>query len=634
MRTVEKKATAESARFWAMRAEFAAAPPAGQKYGKAAKAMETDLFGSVGSSGIRFADYEAVEVERSGPGARDPPPLDAFSDAQQAVPSALSDNLGRCRYATPTPIQRHAVPLGLAGHDLMCVAQTGSGKTCGFLLPVMARLLKDGSGSVRFGPNQPASPSAVVMAPTRELAVQIHEEARRLSFLTRLRSCVVYGGAAAGGQLRDLAAGVDICVATPGRLQDFVDRGVISLAGSRVLVLDEADRMLDMGFEPQIRKLIDKRDMPTRAQGRQTLMFSATFAPEVQRLARDFLREYTYVTVGRVGSTVSAITQNLVWCAQNDKRAKLGLLRVALEDAPPPARTLVFCTKKRTAAWVAREMCRDGVPAESIHGDRSQSQRESALAAFKAGRSPVLVATDVAARGIDVSGVAHVVNFDLPNSPDDFDSYVHRIGRTGRAGHEGRATSFFVPGNDPKQGNGRIAGPLLQLLREAGQEVPQWLPGQAPGAGSGQRNVAARDARHNASRGQSVRYTAATSGQAPQPQLLQPQQQQPQQQQPQQQQPAAKGDASGKRQRARSAKKQKENASGGAAAVTEKGPKPPSKKQKGPAAPPAAASAQASGGGDGGPSAAVQGAKGRSRRGRGRGRGRGGAAGGGGGGGQ
>jgi ATP-dependent RNA helicase DDX3X len=235
----------------------------------------------------------------------------------------------------------------------MCVAQTGSGKTCGFLLPVMARLLKDGSGSVRFGPNQPASPSAVVMAPTRELAVQIHEEARRLSFLTRLRSCVVYGGAAAGGQLRDLAAGVDICVATPGRLQDFVDRGVISLAGSRVLVLDEADRMLDMGFEPQIRKLIDKRDMPTRAQGRQTLMFSATFAPEVQRLARDFLREYTYVTVGRVGSTVSAITQNLVWCAQNDKRAKLGLLRVALEDAPPPARTL----------RLRPEDCAEGVPA-------------------------------------------------------------------------------------------------------------------------------------------------------------------------------------------------------------------------------------------------------------------------------
>ena len=462
----------------------------------------------MGSSGIRFGDYGAVPVERSGPGAESPPALDSFGDASTRLPQALADNLRRCRYSTPTPIQRHAIPLGLAGNDLMCVAQTGSGKTCGFLVPVMAKLLVDGQAAARqerFMPDTPAAPRCVVMAPTRELACQIHLEAQRLSFLSALSIAVVYGGTPAREQLAALALGVDMVVATPGRLQDFCDRGVVSLRRSGVLVLDEADRMLDMGFEPQIRKLVMGKDMPRR-ESRQTLMFSATFAPEVQKLAADFLRQYTYVVVGRVGATVSAITQRLVLCAQNDKRLKLGLLHEALAAAPPPARTLIFVQKKRTAAWVARELSKAKLPAESIHGDRTQQQREAALAAFKSGRSPCLVATDVCARGIDVSGVAHVINFDLPTAPDDFDSYVHRIGRTGRAGHEGLATSFFVPGYDPKHGNGRIAPPLLKLLTEAKQEVPDWLRGMAgPGGGmGGKQQRQARDARTNA--GQARRY--------------------------------------------------------------------------------------------------------------------------------
>lgn len=429
--TVARKAAAEADHFWRLRAAAAAAPP--PPTARASKHAEAELFGGMGSSGIRFSDYGSVPVERSGPGAQDPPPLpeDAFQNAQTMVPALLAANLARCGYSTPTPIQRHAIPLGLAGQDLMCVAQTGSGKTCGFLLPSMSALLTDARGTrppVRA--DTPASPRAVVMAPTRELASQIHLESKRLGYVTSLRTCVVYGGADARAQLAELARGVDVCVATPGRLIDFIDRRVISLACSRVLVLDEADRMLDMGFEPQIRRIVNGRDMPAREAGRQTLMFSATFAPEVQKLARDFLREYTYVVVGRVGSTVNAITQRLMFCPANDKRAKMQLLFEAMAAAPPPARTLVFVQKKRTAAWVAKELSKVGVPAESIHGDRTQSQRESALAAFKSGARPVLVATDVAARGIDVSGVAHVVNFDLPTAAGESRELARAHART------------------------------------------------------------------------------------------------------------------------------------------------------------------------------------------------------------
>ena len=225
------------------------------------------------------------------------------------MPPFLLANVARCGYSKPTPIQAHCVPLALnLGNDLMSCAQTGSGKTCAFLLPVIAHLGAPEGGDPD---SLAARPSVVVMAPTRELAIQIHHEARRLTFdesprTAPLRAVVVYGGADAKAQLRELAKGVDILVATPGRLQDFVDRGVVSLAGTAYLVLDEADRMLDMGFEPQIRKLVLQRDMPPK-HARQTLMFSATFPQSIQQLAKAFLRVYTWVGVGRVGSTVNAI---------------------------------------------------------------------------------------------------------------------------------------------------------------------------------------------------------------------------------------------------------------------------------------------------------------------------------------
>jgi ATP-dependent RNA helicase DDX3X len=512
MAKVDAKGRAEADFYFKLRAEESGKKARGPSKETIRRDREELFDASHGSSGIRFDEYEAVPVQRSGPGAepRGPKALASFddlADAKFAVPKFVLENVRRCGYKRPTPIQAHCLPLALDDeNDLMSCAQTGSGKTCAFLVPAISRLdpnAREGSSDKKG--SLAASPSVVVMAPTRELAIQIHHEARRLAFddesnasVAPPRAVVVYGGADAKAQLRELARGCDVLVATPGRLTDFVDRGVVSLSNTKRLILDEADRMLDMGFEPQIKKLVLERDMPPKHL-RQTLMFSATFPESIQKLAKAFLRNYTWVGVGRVGSTVNAITQTFE-LATNDKKRKLELLLEALNKAPPPALTLVFVQKKRTASWVAGQLTRAyGIKAESIHGDRSQSQRENALLAFKRGEAPVMVATDVAARGIDVPGVAHVVNFDMPTAADDFDSYVHRIGRTGRAGREGIATSFFVPGFDPKTGNGKIAPLIATLLREQKKEVPAFIAGG--GGGGEQKPAPQRDARAPAQRG-------------------------------------------------------------------------------------------------------------------------------------
>lgn len=473
---------------------------------------EKTLFGSQGPAGINFDQYNKIKVDRSGTGADQVPVLEAFSQlGGSRLPAFLSRNIKLMRYERPTPIQAHAIPLALAGRDLMCCAQTGSGKTCAFLLPVVSALGAPRDRKDQFVDNFAAAPAATVLAPTRELAIQIQVEAVKLCNRSGITSVVVYGGAKARGQLSELARGVDILVATPGRLQDFCNRRLVSLSRVKFLILDEADRMLDMGFMPQIRSL--HRLMPAPAS-RATAMFSATFPPEIQRLARDFMREYVWIGVGRVGSTVASIRQRLL-LATNNKREKLALLQrvmgeTAAEDGSV-GRTLVFVKKKSTARWVSRQLSRAardgeagaiGAPSAEIHGDRSQSQREQALARFRRGDVRVLVATDVAARGLDIRGVEHVVNFDLASTPDEFDSYVHRIGRTGRAGNEGLATSFYVPGYEAKVGCGRIAGQLLRLLRETKQEIPKWfmdLP-EVRGSGGRGKQQQSRDIRPASSR--------------------------------------------------------------------------------------------------------------------------------------
>jgi superfamily II DNA/RNA helicase len=276
-----------------------------------------------------------------------------------------------------------------------------------------------------------------------------------------VRPCVIYGGADIKNQIRDLDMGCHILVATPGRLIDLHTRDKIGLEQIKYLILDEADRMLDMGFEPQIRDLVERRDMPDNMR-RQTMMFSATFPKEIQVLARDFLNNYVFLAVGRVGSTSVMITQRLEWVEENEKRSfLLDLLRT-----DPSALTLVFVETKRGADDLERFLVHENYPAISIHGDKCQAEREDALTLFKTGRKPILVATAVAARGLDISNVKFVVNFDLPT---DIDEYVHRIGRTGRAGNTGEAISFF------NEKNRNIAKDLFDLLKETQQEIPDFM---------------------------------------------------------------------------------------------------------------------------------------------------------------
>eukprot|EP00854_Cymbomonas_tetramitiformis_P011423 gene11423-13499_t len=279
-------------------------------------------------------------------------------------------------YRTPTPIQKHAIPLMMEGRDVMCTAQTGSGKTCAFLLPTAVHL-EATDPSPPEAPigrrTTPARPRALILAPTRELAAQIHQEAMRLCHgaPSVKRPQTVYGGAGQMPQLGNLAKGVDVLVATPGRLQDFVDRKIINLDGVQVLVLDEADRMLDMGFEPQIRKLVERSGMPNQHRGRQTVMFSATFPKEIQRLAAAFQNDrVVHVEVGQVGSTTANITQHIVE-SPADKQDKLyDLLLPALEETP--GRTIVFVRTKRIASWLRKNLAQKRIASEELHGDRSQ----------------------------------------------------------------------------------------------------------------------------------------------------------------------------------------------------------------------------------------------------------------------
>jgi len=485
---------------------------------------EQELFGTQGVQGINFKNYDDIQVEVKH-SLEQYDVMKSFADISM-MSVELQRNIERMRYQHPTPIQKHSIPLAVAAQDLMCCAQTGSGKTCAFLLPVIISTTSTTTANKSSNNNNmgagPATPVCIILAPTRELALQIELEAQKLTFrMPSMSTVCVYGGAKARPQLSQLAhassSGTLMVVATPGRLTDFVDRSIVSLASVKYLILDEADRMLDMGFEPQIRKLVQRLGMPV-ATKRQTLLFSATFPPAIQKLAGEFLRpDYAWIAVGRVGSTTNSITQVIVKCT-NNKRHKFKCTVEALQSGPD-GRTLVFVKKKKVATWLKKQLCKGGldnskpderftpIQAQDIHGDRSQSQRESALADFRSGKCNVLVATDVAARGLDISGVEHVINMDLPNTKDEFDSYVHRIGRTGRAGHVGLATSLYVSGDDPKSENGRIASLLVAQLKESGQQVPPWLELEVPGGGGG--NKATPSKRKNPFGGSDVRRSKA-----------------------------------------------------------------------------------------------------------------------------
>ena len=330
-------------------------------------------------------------------------------------------------YTTPTPIQAKAIPLALQGLDLMAGAQTGTGKTAAFALPILQKLLPFASSST-----SPAKHPirALVLTPTRELAIQVEESIKVYAKHTPLKSLVVFGGVDIKTQTPHLKTGIEILVATPGRLLDHVEQKTLNLSQVQILVLDEADRMLDMGFMPDL-----KRILALLPKQRQNLMFSATFSNDIKKLADDFLTNPTLVEVARSNATNDNVTQKVFQVAASDKQAFLTQLLLA-EAA---SQVIVFTKTKLTASRLSRALQKEGIAAESIHGDKSQKERIEALDAFKANKITVLVATDVAARGLDISELPMVINYEIPSAPED---YVHRIGRTGRAGASGVAISL------------------------------------------------------------------------------------------------------------------------------------------------------------------------------------------------
>lgn len=328
-------------------------------------------------------------------------------------------------YEEPTPIQSATIPLVLVGKDVLGCAQTGTGKTAAFALPILQRLWKQNLQTKGKRPIR-----ALILTPTRELALQIDESFRDYGRGLPLRSCVIFGGVGQRPQVNQLQRGVDILVATPGRLNDLIGQGYIDLSQLQIFVLDEADRMLDMGFIHDVRRVIAK--LPEK---RQTLFFSATMPGEVEGLALSILHQPESVKVDPVSSTVDKIEQSLYLVDKANKK----YLLASLLRKPEVESALVFTRTKHGADRVVRELSKAGISANAIHGDKSQNARQEALGQFKNGKISVLIATDIAARGIDIAGLSHVINYDLPNEPE---AYVHRIGRTGRAGLEGTAASF------------------------------------------------------------------------------------------------------------------------------------------------------------------------------------------------
>jgi len=412
------------------------------------------------NTGINFDKYENIPIEIFGRDA--PSPYTTFEEAE--LHTLLMDNIRKSGYVKPTPIQKYSLPSVVnLKRDMMACAQTGSGKTGGFLFPIINSLLKSGIHQDRKRFNgYSATPKAVVLAPTRELCQQIYDECRKFIYQTYLKTVVVYGGASSGYQAKQLERGCDILVGTPGRMNDFIQKQKIDMRDVQFLVLDEADRMLDMGFEPQIRRIVEESGMPPKGQ-RNTLLFSATFPKETQKLALDFLHDELFVQVGVIGGTTENITQKFYKVSHAEKPSKLQEVLSEHKNE----KTLIFVQKKVTCNDIYEMLAPLGYKCSVVHGDKDQGSRERALRNFKDGYTNLLVATDVAARGLDIEKVSHVINYDLPG---DIDSYVHRIGRTGRVGNLGQATAFFNPNDDSK-----LCKDLIKILQDAKQEVPDFI---------------------------------------------------------------------------------------------------------------------------------------------------------------
>ncbi|KAJ3571285.1 hypothetical protein NPX13_g5436 [Xylaria arbuscula] len=392
-----------------------------------------------------------------------PKPVETFDEA--GFPRYVMDEVKAQGFPAPTAIQSQGWPMALSGRDVVGIAETGSGKTLTYCLPAIVHinaqpLLAPGDG-----------PIVLVLAPTRELAVQIQQEITKFGKSSRIRNTCVYGGVPRGPQIRDLSKGVEVCIATPGRLIDMLEGGKTNLRRVTYLVLDEADRMLDMGFEPQIRKIISQI-----RPDRQTLMWSATWPKEVRALASEFQTDFIQVNIGSMDLSANhRITQIVEVVSEGEKRDRMiKHLEKIMDNKENKA--LIFVGTKRVADEITRFLRQDGWPALSIHGDKQQNERDWVLDQFKTNKSPIMVATDVASRGIDVRNITHVINHDYPNNSED---YIHRIGRTGRAGAKGTAITFFTTDNSKQ------ARDLVGVLQEAKQQIDPRLAEMARYGGGG-----------------------------------------------------------------------------------------------------------------------------------------------------
>lgn len=403
-----------------------------------------------------------------------PDPMMTF--ASTPFSPQIRTSLDRAGFPNPTPTQAMCWPMALEGRDIVTIAKTGSGKTCGFLLPAFHRLLTLNQKRQR-GP-----PGILVLAPTRELACQIEEECAKFGRTSNIRSACAYGGAPKSLQIRKIQIGLECLIATPGRLNDLIEMRIVDLSQVLFLVLDEADRMLDMGFEPQIRSVVAKLPVETR----QTMLFSATWPKEIQNLAYEFLQNPVEVKYGEsnVLNANKAIDQKILMIKQGDKKDELLKIIKELNPSGKPEdfpKTIIFTSTKSMCEQLANELWNSGFAVDALHGDRQQFQRTQVIGQFKRSQLKLLVATDVAARGLDVKDIHAVINYDFPAGVNGAEDYVHRIGRTARGASKGLAYTFFTD-SDSKR-----ARELIGILKRANQEVPPELQRMDRGPGGGGR---------------------------------------------------------------------------------------------------------------------------------------------------
>ncbi|KAI1259857.1 P-loop containing nucleoside triphosphate hydrolase protein [Xylariaceae sp. FL1019] len=443
--------------------------------------LEVELFGAPEErdpQGINFNKIDSIDVHQEG--MERIVPITHFKDA--GLHPAMLKNVELAGYKMPTPIQRYCIPAIKMGYDLIAIAQTGSGKTAAYLVPILNHLMGKAKKIAAPRPTgkqlaertaQPvrAEPLVVVVVPTRELAIQIFNEARKFCYRTMLRPATAYGGAPMSEQIANLQKGCDVLIASPGRLIDIMGRhDVLSLRRVKYMVVDEADEMLEDDWAEAFSKILTGGE---QEEGNvKYMLFSATFPTAVRKLAKTHLAEtHIRIKVGRVGSTHANIRQDIVYIEYSMKKQAL----LDLLWSRKPTRTIIFVNSKRQADEVDDYLFNKGLPCTSMHADRTQREREDAMRAFRSGRTPVLIATGISARGIDVRNVMHVINYDLPSMDHGgIQEYIHRIGRTGRIGHQGTATSFYNDRDEP------IAELLTMTLMETGQDIPDFLSQYKP----------------------------------------------------------------------------------------------------------------------------------------------------------